>query len=321
MRYLLPKDGQFYKANFHAHTTDSDGRISPEELVEGYKAAGYSVLAISDHNLFKDRSNLCTNDFLVLNSCEINPGKDYCLEGRLVHFGVIAKSQDISYFPEMPITDKKTISDSDYTELLNSCIKKLNDANFLVIYNHMRWSLDTDADLMSYDGLFGMEVYNYFSEILGVEDYNLASFLNAVRKGKKMFCVMGDDNHNLEYSDNLQLYGIDKWDCSFGAYNMIKSTELTYESIISAMVRGDFYCTTGPEIYELYIDDDGYLNIKTSPAVSITVSDKYRRCFTNWNKSNEITFARFKISPDEEFVLVVVTDKYGKKAITQSYHL
>ena len=132
---------------------------------------------------------------------------------------------------------------------------------------------------------------------------------------------MGDDNHNFENHDNLQLYGLDKWDSSFGAFNMIKAPKLTYNAIIDAMCKGDFYCSTGPEIHELYIDNDGYLNVKTSPAVSIAICDTFRRSFTNWNKNKEITEAKFKISPEEKFILVVVTDKYGKKAITQPYTL
>ena len=33
-KYLLPREGQFYKANRHCHSTVSDGRWSPERLKE-----------------------------------------------------------------------------------------------------------------------------------------------------------------------------------------------------------------------------------------------------------------------------------------------
>lgn len=42
-------DGR-YKANFHTHTTGSDGRLNPHEVVDWYHAHGYSILAITDHN-------------------------------------------------------------------------------------------------------------------------------------------------------------------------------------------------------------------------------------------------------------------------------
>ena len=42
-KYLLPETGHFYKANLHAHSTLSDGRLTPEELKAAYKAHGYSA--------------------------------------------------------------------------------------------------------------------------------------------------------------------------------------------------------------------------------------------------------------------------------------
>jgi len=37
------------KAQFHTHTTLSDGDLSPEELIDAYAKAGFNVLAITDH--------------------------------------------------------------------------------------------------------------------------------------------------------------------------------------------------------------------------------------------------------------------------------
>lgn len=39
-----------HKANFHTHTTQSDGRLSPEQVIDEYHQRGYSVLAITDHD-------------------------------------------------------------------------------------------------------------------------------------------------------------------------------------------------------------------------------------------------------------------------------
>ena len=41
---------QQYKANFHTHTTRSDGRLNPDTVVDLYHALGYHILAITDHN-------------------------------------------------------------------------------------------------------------------------------------------------------------------------------------------------------------------------------------------------------------------------------
>jgi hypothetical protein len=45
------KNHKQYKANFHTHTTCSDGRLNPHTVVDRYAELGYTILAITDHNL------------------------------------------------------------------------------------------------------------------------------------------------------------------------------------------------------------------------------------------------------------------------------
>ncbi len=40
-----------HKANLHTHTTQSDGSMSPATVIDEYHGRGYSVLALTDHNL------------------------------------------------------------------------------------------------------------------------------------------------------------------------------------------------------------------------------------------------------------------------------
>lgn len=53
---LNPYDGidwqsaAHHKANFHTHTTESDGRLSPQQTIDEYHQRGYGVLAITDHD-------------------------------------------------------------------------------------------------------------------------------------------------------------------------------------------------------------------------------------------------------------------------------
>jgi 3',5'-nucleoside bisphosphate phosphatase len=41
------------KADFHVHTTYSDGHLTPTQVVDLYKSYGYDVIAITDHNYNK----------------------------------------------------------------------------------------------------------------------------------------------------------------------------------------------------------------------------------------------------------------------------
>ena len=39
-KYLLPENGNFYKANLHCHSTNSDGKLTVEELKKIYMEKG-----------------------------------------------------------------------------------------------------------------------------------------------------------------------------------------------------------------------------------------------------------------------------------------
>lgn len=92
IQYILPPEGRFYRANLHCHSTDSDGKMTPEQLVEEYRARGYSILCISDHRKLIDRTGLCREDFLLLNGYEFNHAVEP-LHGRSIHLGLIAGRQ------------------------------------------------------------------------------------------------------------------------------------------------------------------------------------------------------------------------------------
>lgn len=39
------------RANFHTHTSQSDGSASPDRMIDQYRRLGYQILALTDHNL------------------------------------------------------------------------------------------------------------------------------------------------------------------------------------------------------------------------------------------------------------------------------
>lgn len=66
--YAVP--GQFRKAQLHCHTTDSDGRFTPRELLEKYRGAGYSFVCITDHNRVTRHTGLDGPDFVTVPATE-----------------------------------------------------------------------------------------------------------------------------------------------------------------------------------------------------------------------------------------------------------
>ena len=45
-----PREGRWVKGQLHAHTRRSDGRLSPEELLEAYRARGFEFVCLTDHD-------------------------------------------------------------------------------------------------------------------------------------------------------------------------------------------------------------------------------------------------------------------------------
>ena len=48
---LFSKPGQWYKGCLHVHSTASDGRLTPEEVLQWYRGRGYHFVALADHNV------------------------------------------------------------------------------------------------------------------------------------------------------------------------------------------------------------------------------------------------------------------------------
>ena len=69
-KYLLPNDVNWYRANFHCHTTHSDGAYTPEKVKDVYKNHGYSIVAFTDHEILLDHSDLNDESFLALTGSE-----------------------------------------------------------------------------------------------------------------------------------------------------------------------------------------------------------------------------------------------------------
>ncbi|HOF27666.1 MAG TPA: PHP domain-containing protein, partial [Clostridia bacterium] len=57
------ENGKFYKANYHAHSTRSDGQLPQEEAVNVFKEHGYNFLCLSEHNIVTKTDKYNTDDF------------------------------------------------------------------------------------------------------------------------------------------------------------------------------------------------------------------------------------------------------------------
>lgn len=335
-KYLLPNEGEFYKANLHTHTNRSDGAQTPQKVKEVYKDLGYSVVAYTDHDIFLDSQYLTDDTFVALNGVEYSsPLGDHDKppkQRRFCHFCAIQKDKTnlvdplyhrTKYFNKFTSEEdkKKIVFDENAPDFereysadcINKMMKKCKEAGFFVTYNHPGGSLERYPDYIQYKYMDAMEIYNGCSIMSGQTDYNPREYEDFLMTGRRLLCVGGDDSH-LKYMDSPVHTDAGR------AFTMIKAKELTYESIIDSLTKGHFYASEGPEIYELYYED-GKVHIKTSDCDRITLSMCGRKNRSVKDEGNGLNEAIFEVFDDDIYIRFTVCDKYRKTASTIAYFI
>ncbi|MCQ2453682.1 MAG: PHP domain-containing protein [Clostridia bacterium] len=336
IRYLLPKEGRFYKANLHSHTTFSDGNWTPEEMKQQYKAHGYDILAITDHELMRTYNDMTEPDFLMLNGYEayIKESRD-SKNGRAhktVHLNLIAKTPDVDkmimvdpdyckyHTEDIPVESRPRVGEICTRQYTPGCVNRFvrlaNENGYYVVYNHPSWSREGIEVVKNYTGFTGMEVYNHGCLVEGYPGDDSKFYDEFIRRGDRLIAFANDDNHD-KYPDT-------QWADSFGGWNMIKAEKLDYETIIAAILKAELYCSTGATITGLWVED-GVLHVTSDDARDIILiteprpKARGRMPFRRANPGEVITHAEFPILPEDGYVRIEVTNKEGFKAWTSAY--
>ena len=329
-KYLLPQEGNFYKANLHCHTTVSDGNETPEAVKKIYKEKGYSIVAFTDHEVLVPHNDLTDDTFLALNGVEMQIKEDKPTNAKTCHMCFISPTADVPSQPcfhrekyfigngkDYVSMVKYDVKDPDYERVyshegVNDAIRRFKERGFFATYNHPTWSLENYTHYMNYDGFDAMEILNGSSMIGGYDDYNPRVYQDMLMGGKRLFCIGADDNHNV-YPKESPFFD------SCLAYVMIKAKKLDYKTIFGEIKNGNFYTSEAPEIYELYVEEDN-VYITCSPAYKICCNYGIRKAgIVVADENSYVSSASFSVPDDCVFFWITVTDKNGRHACTNAY--
>lgn len=327
-KHLLPQVKQYFKANLHTHSTISDGKLTREEAKEAYKALGYQILCLTDHNTIVNHSDLNDPDFLMLTGMEINfdaPDRQAPC-GRTYHLNLIAKEPENLWSPAKVFRrypeaakyeDKMQCEEMDLqynVDSVNAMIAKANEKGFLVMYNHPTWSCQNYPDYAPLKGLWGMEVRNSECCLLGHNENNFRVYKDLLTLGNKIYPLGTDDLHKPRALGK--------------SWIMVGATELSYGKVIEALENGDFYMSCGPEITSLSVEGN-VLKVTCSDAQRINVETSGRPTDVVIAEGEPLRgaeipldtfFARFDGDP-AAFIYITVTAPDGSYAITRPYYL
>lgn len=327
-KYLIPEGGKFYKASLHAHSTESDGNHTPAELKALYQAQGYSVLALTDHEVFIPHNEMTEGDFLVLNGIEAAVGSILPGYYKSCDMGLIALSPDIinhplwhrSKFRGGRVTDEtrakirfdESLPDFErnyHVGCVNQMMQTAKEKGFFVIYNHPQSSLEEYTEYAHYYP-HAMEMYNHCGVVAdGVFEYNGDVYDEMLRAGTRLYCVYTDDSHRVTDA------------C--GGWVMIKADSLEYTAVTKALMAGSFYSSMGPEINAIWYED-GAIHITFPRAERIVMLSATRRmmllCAPNGDPDSWHE-AVFPLDGTEGFVRFTLFDENRRTADTNAYFL
>ena len=241
-------DGVWLRCALHAHTTNSDGELSPDLLVRHYEWAGYDVLAITDHWVRTvERS---TRKLLVIPSTELNATAD----GQDAHVLALGVAAD----PEPP----------DVFAPLPDVIAWIKENAGLPFLAHTYWSGLRTSSWEGCEGLLGIEVWNTGCELeIGRGDASV-HWDEALESGRALTALATDDSHHPGYDSGF-------------AWTMVRAADRSQEAVLDALRSGAFYGSTGPTIHDVELDGETVV-VRCSPAASITlVSSRHRGARAN----------------------------------------
>jgi len=210
------KRGRYWlKGNLHTHTTQSDGRLSPEQVVRIYEGMGYGFLSITDHGRISS-GNGVKSDLVLLPGVEAGPQ----------HMCIIARDRAAIEFGKTHTSQQR----------ITRNVKRGN----VVFLGHPDWRPRehyTLEELKALTGYTGIEIYNSVIERLAGAALSTAKWDRLLSSGRRVLGFATQDAHKEG----------DHRDCC----SVVHVNSKSRASVLNALQRGNFYCYYGVTITDL----------------------------------------------------------------------
>lgn len=283
--------GEWFKGNVHTHSVNSDGTKTPQELIEMYKRASYDFLSITDHSIVLDTCGLDGKGLLLV------PGGEMC----------IGRSEADQFYHLVALgVEALPFKDFDYNLDPQEVIDYTNESGGIPIIAHPYWSGLNHGDLMKLKDYHGVEIFNTSCDYERNTGLSASHIDGMIAAGQEPYIYAVDDHHGA----GRPQVPID----ACGAWISVKAESLTVNSILDAIKKGHFYSSTGPEIKDITIDQDGVVYVECSPVkyISFVSTPSLGMKFHAIDKP--LTNAVYQGRPGETYVRVEVTDNEGRTA-------
>lgn len=243
--------GQFWRGNLHTHTNRSDGALSPEDVCAYYRDNGYDFLALTDHYMERfgypltDAPSLRSDTFLPIVGAELHAGETSW--SGLWHILAVGLPPDFG----------GNLTDENGPMIAARAMQ----AGAFVAAAHPAWYNLCEADVLSLGAVHAIETYNGTSADHNDRPDSWYMLDALLAQGHRYFACATDDAHfDTRRADVLR------------GWVMVKAETLTQDAILTALKRGHYYSSTGPNILDIQVEPGQSLVVRCSPASSVFVT-------------------------------------------------
>ncbi|TFH06516.1 MAG: hypothetical protein E4H09_00025 [Spirochaetales bacterium] len=302
----------WYKANFHCHSTNSDGHSSPLEVAEYYKAIGMDVVTVSDHNSL---TALAEYAEALTGACIGIPCSEYT-GAKCAH--VLAVDVETAVGPA------RDQSDLGVVDILQDGVNRTLAAGGVPVLCHPGWYWTYDqVEILAVTRASHFEVFNSSpdcnsyplvgrSAMEGIWDHVLSA-------GRRLFGTANDDAH-WHTSPQSVGAGPNRFALGGTGWNVIKAPELTRAAIRSAFAAGHFYASTGVELSRYRVSADRIALSVRQASQEHMITEFYGEGGRLLDRQ-EGPEASYAIAGDEGYVRARVIDTNRWMAFTQPVFL
>lgn len=296
---------RWFKGNTHAHTLNSDGDSSPDDVARWYREHGYRFLVLSDHNFLTSVAGLnalfgADEQFLIIPGEEITDR----VQGKPLHINGLAVERVVQ--PQGGATIAEALQRDVDAIRAASGVPHLNHPNF-------GWAV-TAADILQVknDRLF--EIYNGHPMVNNLGGGGMPGLEEMwdiiLSSGKLLYGIATDDAHHFKRPGDPGASGPGR------GWVVVRAARLEARALLAALERGDFYASTGVELADIE---------RSATRVAVTITpDAWSRYTTRFIGRDGRVLAEtganpavYEVKGDEGYVRAVVLESNGKRAWVQ----
>jgi len=294
------------KGALHCHSTRSDGRNTPEEVIRAHYTLGYDFIALTDHNIYNYKHFVPEVPLTVIPGMEFET-LEFCVDGkggyRGYHSGCIGPlKEDGNGIEQDEFFDRMKLKHTE--EGLFEYLAEFRKKGNLTIINHPQWSGANTELMRKRTGDIAMEIWNTGCAERNYCDRNAAYWDDLLGLGKVLYGVATDDSH----------FASD-WG---GGWVMVRAQN-DIRSILEALKEGRFYSSCGPEIYDFYVEDDVAV-VECSSAAMVSFHSDMHMGYVIRSIRGDITRVEYDFKKNDtgygNYIRAMVVDTKGRQAWT-----